>query len=97
MTSGAVSSFIDVVLNFGKSTVTTDNVLLQAKNHGHNIIFYGDDTWLKLYPNIFNRFDGTTSFFVSDYTEVRKITQNPRKKIISVIILILIIVKYFFF
>ncbi|KAK0084272.1 hypothetical protein PV325_007346 [Microctonus aethiopoides] len=70
MTSGAVSSFIDVVLNFGKSTVTTDNVLLQAKNHYHNIIFYGDDTWLKLYPNIFNRFDGTTSFFVSDYTEV---------------------------
>ncbi|KAK0168022.1 hypothetical protein PV327_001863 [Microctonus hyperodae] len=70
MTGGDVSSFIDVALNFGKSTVTTDNVLLQAKNHGHNIIFYGDDTWLKLYPNIFNRFDGTTSFFVSDYTEV---------------------------
>ncbi len=26
---------------------------------------YGDDTWLKLFPNIFSRVDGTSSFFVS--------------------------------
>ena len=31
---------------------------------------FGDDTWLKLFPNHFDRSDGTTSFFVSDYTEV---------------------------
>lgn len=26
---------------------------------------YGDDTWLKLFPDTFSRADGTTSFFVS--------------------------------
>ena len=26
---------------------------------------YGDDTWLKLFPETFTRADGTTSFFVS--------------------------------
>lgn len=26
---------------------------------------YGDDTWLKLFPEMFDRADGTTSFFVS--------------------------------
>ena len=33
---------------------------------------YGDDTWLKLFPDFFHRADGTTSFFVSDFTEVDK-------------------------
>ena len=32
---------------------------------------YGDDTWIRLFPEgTFSRSDGTTSFFVSDYTEV---------------------------
>lgn len=70
MTTGTVSSFVDIALNFGKSSVTTDSFLLQAKNHGHRLIFYGDDTWLKLFPDLFYRHEGTTSFFVSDYTEV---------------------------
>lgn len=26
---------------------------------------YGDDTWLKLFPDTFFRYDGTSSFFVS--------------------------------
>ncbi len=26
---------------------------------------YGDDTWLKLFPDTFSRIDGTSSFFVS--------------------------------
>ena len=29
------------------------------------LVFYGDDTWLKLFPGMFARHDGTTSFFVS--------------------------------
>ncbi|XP_015111856.1 GPI ethanolamine phosphate transferase 2 [Diachasma alloeum] len=70
MMTGAVSSFIDVALNFGEASVSSDSVLNQAKNHGHRIIFYGDDTWIKLFPNIFHRHEGTTSFFVSDFKEV---------------------------
>ncbi|XP_051156691.1 GPI ethanolamine phosphate transferase 2 [Leptopilina boulardi] len=70
VTSGTVPSFIDVALNLGGNAVIGDSILKQAKNHGHKLIFYGDDTWLKLFPKIFLRHDGTTSFFVTDYTEV---------------------------
>lgn len=63
-------SFIDVALNLGGNAIVGDSILKQAKNHGHKLIFYGDDTWLKLFPKTFIRHDGTTSFFVTDYTEV---------------------------
>ena len=33
---------------------------------------YGDDTWLKLFPDTFSRADGTSSFFVS----VSRISMN---------------------
>lgn len=41
-------------------------------------IFYGDDTWLKLFPpESFVRYEGTSSFYVSDYTEVdNNVTRN---------------------
>lgn len=42
----------------------------QAKSQGKKLVFYGDDTWLSLFPEHFIRSDGTTSFFVTDYTEV---------------------------
>lgn len=29
----------------------------------------GDETWLKLFPNMFDRHDGVSSFFVSSSTE----------------------------
>lgn len=70
VTSGTVPSFIDVALNLGGNAVIGDSILKQAKNQGHKLIFYGDDTWLKLFPKTFTRHDGTTSFFVTDYTEV---------------------------
>ncbi|VDK51215.1 unnamed protein product [Cylicostephanus goldi] len=34
------------------------------------ILFYGDDTWLRLFPNAFSESEGVTSFYVNDYTEV---------------------------
>jgi len=37
---------------------------MKAKRDG-KLVMYGDDTWLKLFPNTFDRSDGTTSFFVS--------------------------------
>ena len=68
-----MSNFIDVVLNLGADSIGIDNILLQAKKYGYKSIFFGDDTWLKLFPNTFNRSEGTTSFYVSDYTEVSKL------------------------
>lgn len=77
LTTGSVPSFLDVILNFAESDTTSslatqDTWLAQAKanlNNG-NLVFYGDDTWLKLFPDFFTRHDGTSSFFVSDFTEV---------------------------
>lgn len=56
---------------------TQDTWLAQLRAHLHadagttnasregKIVFYGDDTWLKLFPSFFAASDGTTSFFVS--------------------------------
>ncbi|KAF9106324.1 major facilitator super transporter protein [Mortierella sp. AM989] len=35
-----------------------------------NIGFFGDDTWIKLFPGLFIRTDGTSSFFAMDTVEV---------------------------
>ena len=76
ITTGSVPSFVDLVLNFAESDTTStlatqDSWLaqLKAKERGR-LVHYGDDTWLRLFPGFFDRADGTTSFFVSDFTEV---------------------------
>jgi ethanolamine phosphate transferase 2 subunit G len=71
ITTGSVPSFSDVILNIAESeTMSTllhqDTLLSQFKtNLGGRLVMYGDDTWLKLFPGMFDRVDGTTSFFVS--------------------------------
>jgi ethanolaminephosphotransferase len=71
ITTGSVPSFLDVILNFAESDTTSalvhqDTWLAQIKaKPGAQLVMYGDDTWLKLFPGIFARADGTTSFFVS--------------------------------
>ncbi|KAL4898460.1 alkaline-phosphatase-like protein [Aspergillus ambiguus] len=75
ITTGSVPSFLDVILNIAESDTSStlafqDTWLAQLKARGDQLVMYGDDTWLKLFPGMFGRFDGTTSFFVSDFTEV---------------------------
>lgn len=71
ITTGSIPSFLDVILNFAESDTTSnlanqDNWLAQLKNkRGGKLVMYGDDTWLKLFPDTFSRVDGTSSFFVS--------------------------------
>ncbi|KAI1429342.1 alkaline-phosphatase-like protein [Xylaria sp. FL1777] len=76
MTTGTTPSFLDAILSFDEadtsSTLASQDTWLaqmKAKNTG-KLVMYGDDTWLKLFPATFDRADGTTSFFVSDFTEV---------------------------
>lgn len=77
ITTGTVSSFIDILLNFGNTSIKQDNIIKQAKRNNKTMIFYGDDTWLKLFPNEFNRFEGTSSFYVVDFKEVDdNVTRN---------------------
>jgi len=74
LTTGTLPNFIDLVLNLDSSAVQQDNIIYQARSANKQVIFYGDDTWLKLFPNSFIRYDGTTSFYISDYTEVNLCT-----------------------
>ncbi|XP_049645937.1 GPI ethanolamine phosphate transferase 2 isoform X2 [Suncus etruscus] len=68
--TGNLPGFIDVIRNLNSPELLEDNVINRVKEAGKRIIFYGDDTWVKLFPKQFVEYDGTTSFFVSDYTEV---------------------------
>ncbi|KAH8821521.1 GPI ethanolamine phosphate transferase-like protein 2 [Xylogone sp. PMI_703] len=76
ITTGSIPSFLDVILNFAESDTTStlanqDTWLAQMKKKAAGkTVMYGDDTWLKLFPETFDRSDGTSSFFVSDFTEV---------------------------
>ncbi|RKF56455.1 GPI ethanolamine phosphate transferase 2 [Golovinomyces cichoracearum] len=76
LSTGSIPSFLDAILNFAESDTTSslvsqDSWLLQMKAKGTGkMIMFGDDTWLKLFPGIFDRVDGTNSFFVSDFLEV---------------------------
>lgn len=70
ITTGSVPSFLDVILNIAESDTSStlayqDTWLAQLKATGGRLVMYGDDTWLKLFPGMFDRADGTTSFFVS--------------------------------
>ncbi|XP_012537331.1 GPI ethanolamine phosphate transferase 2 isoform X2 [Monomorium pharaonis] len=82
MMTGTVPNFIDVILNFGSKSLQSDSLLHQLKRHGHRLVFYGDDTWLSLFPYMFDRHDGTTSFFVTDFTEVdNNVTRHIRDEL----------------
>ena len=70
--TGSASTFLDIVSNLGMSDVMSDdNIVDQASRHGFNVVFYGDDTWMRLYPKAFKRFEGVSSFYVNDFYEVR--------------------------
>lgn len=75
--TGSVSTFADVALNFGAPAVRGDSVLRAAAARGRRSVMYGDDTWLRLFPGLWAEFDGTTSFYVTDYTEVRILLSVP--------------------
>lgn len=71
ITTGSIPSFVDLILNIDEgdtssSLASQDTWLAQLKAKGTGkLLMYGDDTWLKLFPETFDRHDGTSSFFVS--------------------------------
>lgn len=75
LVTGSISSFLDAVLNIAESDTISgsalqDNWVTQAQSHDKRIHMYGDDTWIRLFPDTFDRTDGTSSFYVNDFTEV---------------------------
>ncbi|KAG5576717.1 hypothetical protein H5410_056851 [Solanum commersonii] len=45
-------------------------VSVQLLKVGWKLVMHGDDTWLKLFPGMFSRHDGVSSFFVKDTVQV---------------------------
>ncbi len=93
LTTGSIPSFLDVILNFAESDTSStlaqqDTWLAQmrAKRHG-KLIMYGDDTWLKLFPDTFSRADGTSSFFVSVSANGTHVLDRPALKLNARILL----------
>lgn len=76
ITTGSTPIFLDAILNVVEGDDSSnlkehDSLLKQFSLANKKINFYGDDTWLKLFgEEIFNECEGTSSFFVKDFTEV---------------------------
>lgn len=75
LTTGASPNFLDAVINIAESDSAStlqnqDSWIHQLKAHNKTLNMFGDDTWLKLFPDTFDHFEGTSSFYVADFTEV---------------------------
>ncbi|KAL8710486.1 MAG: hypothetical protein Q9220_004918 [cf. Caloplaca sp. 1 TL-2023] len=79
MTTGSIPSFLDVILNFAEGDESSglegqDTWLAQlgAKRNGQ-LILYGDDTWLKLFPKTFAHSDDDQDFTQVDVNVTRNV------------------------
>lgn len=70
MVSGAIGGFLDVAFNFNTQAFLDDNLLDQLHMIGYKLVMLGDETWIKLFPKLFWRQDGVSSFYVKDTVEV---------------------------
>ncbi|KAF8404704.1 hypothetical protein HHK36_009592 [Tetracentron sinense] len=83
MVSGAIGGFLDVAFNFNTQALLDDNLLGQFYNIGWKMVMLGDETWLKLFPGLFTRHDGVSSFYVKDTVEVdRNVTRHLEAELI---------------
>ncbi|KAB2037019.1 hypothetical protein ES319_D03G044500v1 [Gossypium barbadense] len=82
MVSGAIGGFLDVAFNFNTQAMTDDNLLVHFTFNGsieglhYSLIWQvsfsrlAGKTWLKLFPGLFKRHDGVSSFYVKDTVQV---------------------------
>ncbi|CAG0889493.1 unnamed protein product [Darwinula stevensoni] len=70
LATGDIPGYVDVIMNFASPELKQENVFTSALKHRNMLVFYGDDTWMYLFPHHFTRSEGTKSFFVSDFTQV---------------------------
>ncbi|KAF8174560.1 phosphoethanolamine N-methyltransferase [Pholiota molesta] len=55
ITTGSLPTFIDIGNNFGGSSIAEDSLLKQLKMAGKKLAFMGDDTWMSVFPDTFER------------------------------------------
>lgn len=75
ITTGSTPNFIDAVLNIAEEDTSStlgdqDSWIKQMYTNNWKINMFGDDTWLKLFPDYFTKTEGTASFYVADFTIV---------------------------
>ncbi|GLT73910.1 hypothetical protein SLA2020_457400 [Shorea laevis] len=70
LTTGALPTFIDVGNSFGAPAIVEDNFINQMVQNGKRVVMMGDDTWVQLFPNHFNRSYPYPSFNVKDLDTV---------------------------
>ncbi|KAH3745485.1 GPI ethanolamine phosphate transferase 2 [Pelomyxa schiedti] len=80
LTGGVVPMFMDVLLNLDSPSMTSPNWVNELAARHKKVLFYGDDTWLRLFPGTFTRSEGTTSFFVTDY---KTVDDNVTRNVVS--------------
>ena len=70
--TGSLPTLVDAGSNFASAALTEDNLLLkvQAVNPSQKMIAYGDDTWERLFPTMFDTFKFFPSFDVWDLDTV---------------------------
>ena len=84
LTTGTVPAFFDMVTQLGSPALRQDSLVSQLVVASWRIVFYGDDTWIKLFPDSFLRQEGTVSFFVTDFTEVdNNVTRHLPRELAS--------------
>ncbi|XP_040571609.1 uncharacterized protein PIG-G isoform X2 [Lepeophtheirus salmonis] len=77
ISTGSIPGYVDVVINFDSAALMEDSLIKRWRDASRNIVYYGDDTWIKLFPDSFLRNEGTSSFFVSDFHQVDdNVTRN---------------------
>jgi phosphatidylinositol glycan class O len=53
LTTGTLPTFIDAGSNFAGTAIDEDNIISQLKSLGKRMAFMGDDTWMALFPGLF--------------------------------------------
>lgn len=66
LATGGLPTFIDIGSNFNSYEILEDNLIYQLRKNSKNVTFMGDDTWLGLYPNLFNKVFDYPSLNVKD-------------------------------
>ncbi|VDO79332.1 unnamed protein product [Soboliphyme baturini] len=80
--SGIVPEYVDILKNFATSEYAEDSIIRSLSENNRTVVFYGDETWTKLFPHSFARSVPVASFILSDYTEVDQIvTRNMVKEL----------------
>ncbi|ETM45243.1 hypothetical protein L914_09637 [Phytophthora nicotianae] len=83
LVTGKPPAFIDILKNFNSAALGEDaNLVSLLAASGKRIVFYGDDTWLKLFPETFERSDGTSGFYTRDTVEVdNNVTRHLKEEL----------------